>query len=61
MREVDKMSEKREIKNNKNTGHNKTAQRKNNDKHAEKKYSWKGFFEEVTYSSGPGDNIFIFG
>ena len=26
-----------------------------------KKCDWKGVFENVTYSSGPGDNIYVFG
>jgi len=26
-----------------------------------KKSSWKGVFEDVVYSGGPGDNIFIYG
>lgn len=26
-----------------------------------KKKSWKGVFERVRYSSGPGDNIFVYG
>ncbi|MDT8302290.1 MAG: hypothetical protein RQ760_12460 [Sedimentisphaerales bacterium] len=26
-----------------------------------KKCNWKGVFESVTYSSGPGDNIYVFG
>ena len=26
-----------------------------------KKCDWRGVFENVTYSSGPGDNIYVFG
>jgi len=26
-----------------------------------KKGRWKGFFEDVRYSSGPGDNVYVYG
>ncbi len=26
-----------------------------------KKDGWNGIFDNVTYSSGPGDNIYVFG
>lgn len=55
------MSEKREEKNNENTGSDRTSREKKEHRNAEEKRSWKGVFEDVTYSSGPGDNIFIFG
>lgn len=55
------MSEKREVENNKNAGSDKTTQTKKERKNVEENRNWKGVFEDVTYSSGPGDNIFIFG
>ena len=55
------MSEKREVKNNKNTGCDRATREKDKHKNEGKKRNWKGVFEDVTYSSGPGDNIFIFG
>jgi len=38
-----------------------TTHTKNKRTFIDKKYSWRGVFENVTYSSGPGDNIYIFG
>ena len=61
MREVDKMSEKNEIKSNKNKSCDRKTQEKDEHKNEGTKCNWKGVFEDVTYSSGPGDNIFIFG
>ena len=37
------------------------ASKKNDDGTKEKKRGWNGIFESVTYSSGPGDNIYVFG
>ena len=34
---------------------------KNNHTSKSKKRDWNGIFESVTYSSGPGDNIYVFG
>ncbi len=34
---------------------------KNNHASKSKKRGWNGIFESVTYSSGPGDNIYVFG
>ncbi|MEK6704187.1 MAG: hypothetical protein AABZ06_00190 [Bdellovibrionota bacterium] len=55
------MLEKDEVRNDKKTGRAKPAQEKDEHKSARKKCDWKGVFEDVTYSSGPGDNIFVFG
>jgi len=56
------MSEKDEVRNRKRTtGRVKPAQEKDEHKSTENKCEWKGVFEDVTYSSGPGDNIFVFG
>jgi len=37
------------------------ASKKNDEGTKEKKHRWNGIFESVTYSSGPGDNIYVFG
>ncbi len=37
------------------------ASKKNDEGTKEKKRGWNGVFESVTYSSGPGDNIYVFG
>jgi len=37
------------------------ASKKKGDGTKEKKLGWNGIFESVTYSSGPGDNIYVFG
>lgn len=55
------MSEKDEVRNNKRTGRAKPTKEKDEHKSTKKKCEWKGVFEDVTYSSGPGDNIFVFG
>jgi hypothetical protein len=55
------MSEKNEVRNDKKAGRTKPAQEKDEHKSTGKKRDWKGVFEDVTYSSGPGDNIFVFG
>ncbi len=50
------------VKDNKRAEKAKTAtQTKNKRTSIEKKCDWKGVFENVTYSSGPGDNIYVFG
>lgn len=61
IRKVGKMSEKDEVRNDKKTGLARPAQERDEHKSTGKKSGWKGVFEDVTYSSGPGDNIFIFG
>jgi len=55
------MSRKDEVRNDRKTGCAKPAQKADERKSTEKKREWKGVFEDVTYSSGPGDNIFVFG
>lgn len=37
------------------------ASKGNNRKIKDKKSSWNGVFESVIYSSGPGDNIYVYG
>lgn len=50
------------VKDNKKAEKAKTATHtKNKRTSIEKKCDWKGVFENVTYSSGPGDNIYVFG
>lgn len=61
MRKASKMSEKDKMRNHKRTEDTKPAQKKEEHKRTEKKCEWKGVFEDVTYSNGPGDNIFVFG
>ena len=34
---------------------------KNNHASKSKKRGWRGVFDNVTYASGPGDNIYVFG
>lgn len=55
------MPEQDEVKNDKKAGCAKPAPEKDKQKNTRKKCDWKGVFEDVTYSSGPGDNIFVFG
>lgn len=56
------MAKKSGVKNNKGAEKAKTLTRtKNRRATTEKKCDWKGIFENVTYSSGPGDNIYVFG
>jgi hypothetical protein len=38
-----------------------SASKKSDDGTQEKKPGWNGIFESITYSSGPGDNIYVFG
>ena len=37
------------------------ASKKNDEGTKEKKRGWNGVFESVIYSSGPEDNIYVFG
>ena len=56
------MAKKGEVRNNKGAEKAKTLTRtKNTRASTEKKCDWRGVFENVTYSSGPGDNIYVFG
>jgi len=56
------MAKKGEVKNNKRAEKTKTlTHAKDRIASTEKKCNWRGFFENVTYSSGPGDNIYVFG
>lgn len=55
------MTDKKEIGNENKTINDKTQKNERNEKNKERKSEWKGFFEEVTYSNGTGDNIFIYG
>jgi len=55
------MLEKNDLRSHKGSGCAKPSQEKDEHKSTEKKREWKGVFEDVTYSSGPGDNIFVFG
>jgi len=56
------MAKKGGVKNNKGAEKAKTPTRAENRSAAtEKRCNWKGVFESVTYSSGPGDNIYVFG
>jgi hypothetical protein len=34
---------------------------KEREKRKKRKNRWKGYFETVIYSRGPGDNIFVYG
>lgn len=43
------MKTKKKINKKKNSGKNK------------KKNNWKGYFENVVYSNGPSDNIYVYG
>ncbi len=54
-------TKKDEVKNNKKTGCDGTSRKKDENENMGEKCDWKGVFEDITYSSGPGDNIFIFG
>lgn len=45
----------------KDTGRENTSQKKDEHENLEEKRVWTGVFEDVTYSSGPGDNIFVYG
>lgn len=55
------MSEKHDLKKNEPARSDRNTQEKKRHDNAEEEHTWKGVFEDVTYSSGPGDNIFIFG
>jgi len=50
------------VKNNRESQKAKTnINKKNGSSVKDKKRGWSGVFENVTYSSGPGDNIYVFG
>ena len=56
------MAERNGVKNSKGTQKAKTkTPSKKNHASKSKKRGWNGVFESVTYSSGPGDNIYVFG
>jgi len=57
-----KMAERKGTKNSKGAQRAKNgASKKNDEGTKKKKRGWNGVFESVTYSSGPGDNIYVFG
>jgi len=56
------MAERKGTKNSKGAQRAKNgASKKNDEGTKKKKRGWNGVFESVTYSSGPGDNIYVFG
>ena len=57
-----KMAKRGGVKNNRGSQKAKTnINKKNGSSVKDKKRGWSGVFENVTYSSGPGDNIYVFG
>lgn len=56
------MAERNDVKNSKETQKTKTETlSKKNHASKSKKRGWSGVFDNVTYTNGPGDNIYVFG
>jgi hypothetical protein len=56
------MAKKDSIKNRRGKQKSKLAISRNSSSASKnKKDKWNGIFDNVTYSSGPGDNIYVFG
>jgi len=61
MRRGNERNEDRKLQKTKNRVHSNQEKSKTTGNEGTKKKGWSDIFDNLTYSSGPGDNIYVFG